>query len=346
MRIGILTGGGDAPGLNAAIRAVARPALAAGDVVLGVRNGWAGMLGDGALFEMGRRDVSGILPVGGTLLGSSRTNPAKVDGGYDQVRAAFERNHLEALVAIGGDDTLGVAAHLADMGLPVVGVPKTMDNDLAVTEYCIGFDTAVSIVTEALDRLHTTAWSHHRVMVVEVMGRDAGWVAVTGGLAGGADFILIPEFEVGVDAVIEHVHSRRAQGSEFSIIVVAEGAHIPELEAGVDGGAAATTDAFGHVQLAKRGVGDRLSALIEARTGLETRATVLGHTQRGGSPTAYDRLWATRVGYRAYALAREGGFGRMPVVRCGGVEVAAIRDVAAGGRTVPRDLYELAQVFY
>jgi 6-phosphofructokinase 1 len=343
MRIGILTGGGDAPGLNAAIRAVARPALAAGDVVLGVRNGWAGMLGDGALFEMGRRDVSGILPVGGTLLGSSRTNPAKVEGGYDQVRRTVERNGLDALVAIGGDDTLGVAAHLAELGVPVVGVPKTMDNDLAVTEYCIGFDTAVSIVTEALDRLHTTAWSHHRVMVVEVMGRDAGWVAVTGGLAGGADFILIPEFEVGVDAVIDHVHTRRAQGSEFSIIVVAEGAHIPELEGGEDG---AATDAFGHVQLAKRGVGDRLSALIESRTGLETRATVLGHTQRGGSPTAYDRVWATRVGFGAYELVRSGDFGRMPVVRCGGIEPAAIRDVAAGGRTVPRELYELTQVFY
>ena len=344
MRIGILTGGGDAPGLNAAIRAVARPAMAEGHVVLGVRNGWAGMLGDGALFEMGRRDVSGILPVGGTLLGSSRTNPAKVDGGYDQVRATFERNKLDALVAIGGDDTLGVAAHLADLGVPVVGVPKTMDNDLAVTEYCIGFDTAVSIVTEALDRLHTTAWSHHRVMVVEVMGRDAGWVAVTGGLAGGADFILIPEFVVGVDAVIEHVHARRAQGSEFSIIVVAEGAHIPELEGEGDGGVA--TDAFGHVQLAKRGVGDRLSALIESRTGLETRATVLGHTQRGGSPTAYDRVWATRVGYGAYVLVQRGEFGMMPVVRCGGIENVPIKDVAAGGRTVPRELYELAQVFY
>jgi phosphofructokinase-like protein len=342
MRIGILTGGGDAPGLNAAIRAVVRPALSAGDTVLGVRNGWAGMLGEGALFEMGRRDVSGILPIGGTILGSSRTNPAKVDGGYDQVRAVMSRNDLEGLVAIGGDDTLGVAARLAEMGEPIVGVPKTMDNDLAITDYCIGFDTAVSIVTEALDRLHTTAWSHHRVMVVEVMGRDAGWVGVMGGLAGGADMIVIPEFEVTVDDVIEHLNNRRASGSDFSIIVVSEGARIPELVA-EDG---SETDAFGHVRLAHRGVGDRLTTLIEQRTGLETRVTVLGHTQRGGSPTAYDRIWATQVGYRAFRLVKDAEFGKMPVVRGGSVDVAAIADVAVGGRTVPRELYELAQVFY
>jgi 6-phosphofructokinase 1 len=344
VRIAVLTGGGDAPGLNAAIRAVARRALAAGDVVLGVPNGWAGMVGDGELSEMGRRSVSGILQLGGTLLGSSRTNPLKIEDGLDKVRATLERSRIDGLVAIGGDDTLGVAAKLAAGGTAVVGVPKTMDNDLAVTEYCIGFDSAVSVVTEALDRLHTTAASHHRVMVVEVMGRDTGWVAVMGGLAGGADMIIIPEFEVSFDEVVEHLHARRAAGSDFSIIVVAEGAEMQGL--GSKDEAQATRDAFGHVILARRGVGERLAALIEERTGLETRATVLGHTQRGGSPTAYDRIWATRVGAAAYGLAQDKAFGMMPVVRCGGVETAPIADVVAEQRRVPLELYQLAQVFY
>ena len=344
MRIGILTGGGDAPGLNAAIRAVARRAFAGGDDVLGVRNGWAGMVGEGDMVPIHRADVSGILQLGGTMLGSSRTNPLKMDGGLDQVRAVMERSGLDALVAIGGDDTLSVAARLAESGAPVVGVPKTMDNDLSVTEYCIGFDTAVGIVTEALDRLHTTASSHHRVMVVEVMGRDTGWVAVMGGLAGGADMIVIPEFEVTLDEVVDHLHERRAQGSDFSIIVVSEGAAMTGLGRRED--AEGRRDAFGHVQLGKRGVGERLAAMLEERTGLETRATVLGHTQRGGTPSAYDRIWATQVGAAAYGLLRDGSFGRMPVVRCGAVDVAAIADVVAEQRRVPRELYELAQVFY
>ena len=343
MRIGILTGGGDAPGLNAAIRAVARPALADGATVLGVRNGWAGMLGEGDLIPLERRHVSGILQIGGTLLGSSRTNPLKTDGGLDQVRAVLDRNRLDSLVAIGGDDTLSVAAGLADIGAPVVGVPKTMDNDLAVTEYCIGFDTAVSIVTEALDRLHTTASSHHRVMVVEVMGRDTGWVAVEGGLAGGADLIVIPEFPVTVDEIVDHLGARQRQGSDFSIIVVAEGAQLEGLDAGEGGG---RVDAFGHAQLSRRGVGERLATVVEERTGHESRVTVLGHTQRGGSPTAYDRIWATHVGHAAWTLVRAGDFGRMPVKRGDGVDIAAIRDVVAEQRRVPRALYDLARVFY
>ena len=344
MRIGILTGGGDAPGLNAAIRAVARPALAAGDDVLGVRNGWAGMLGGGDLFPIGRGQVSGILPIGGTLLGSSRTNPLKLEGGLDQVRGVMERSGLDALVAIGGDDTLSVAARLAETGAPVVGVPKTMDNDLSVTEYCIGFDTAVSIVTEALDRLHTTASSHHRVMVVEVMGRDTGWVAVEGGLAGGADMIVIPEFPVTIDEIVDHLAYRQAHGSDFSIIVVAEGAQLAGLEEPEAAGG--RTDAFGHAQLSRRGVGERLAGVVEDRTGHESRATVLGHTQRGGSPTAYDRIWATHVGHRAYSLIGERAFGSMGVKRGDGVEVARISDVVAEQRTVPRELYDLARVFY
>jgi phosphofructokinase-like protein len=344
MRIGILTGGGDAPGLNAAIRAVGRPALAGGHAVLGIRNGWAGLLGDGDITELTRRDLSGILQVGGTILGSSRTNPTKIEGGLQQVQRTLQRYEVDALIAIGGDDTLSVAAWLADHGGHVVGVPKTMDNDLSITEYCIGFDTAVSIVTEAIDRLHTTASSHHRVMVVEVMGRDTGWVALAGGLAGGADMILIPEFPMSVDDVVAHLYDRRERGSDFSIIAVSEGVDLEGMDS--KDAAAGPRDAFGHVQLSRRGVGERLAALIEERTGFETRATVLGHTQRGGSPTAYDRIWATRVGHAAWTLVQSGDFGRMPVVRCGGVEVAPIRDVVAVQRRVPRELYDLATVFF
>jgi ATP-dependent phosphofructokinase / diphosphate-dependent phosphofructokinase len=343
MQIGILTGGGDAPGLNAAIRAVARRALAAGDTVVGVRNGWAGLTGDGDLVQLRRSDFSGILQLGGTIMGSSRVNPMKRDGGLDECLGNLRKAGLDALVAIGGDDTLGVASWLAEQGAPLIGVPKTMDNDLSVTEYCIGFDSAVSIVTEALDRLHTTAASHHRVMVVEVMGRDTGWVAVMGGLAGGADMILIPEFPIRLDDVVEHLERRGAQGSDFSIIVVAEGVTMDGVTASDDGSA---TDAFGHVQLSKRGVGERLAAMIEARTGHETRTTVLGYTQRGGTPTAYDRIWATRVGAAAYTLAAEGRWGMMPVVRCGGVEVSTIDDVVSEQRRVPAELYELARVFF
>ena len=343
MRIGVLTGGGDAPGLNAAIRAVARRAFAAGDTVVGVRNGWAGLVGGGDHVELTRHDVSGILPLGGTLLGSSRVNPMKREGGLEECLRNLAAASLDALVAIGGDDTLSVAAWLAQQGAPVTGVPKTMDNDLSVTEYCIGFDSAVSIVTEALDRLHTTAASHHRVIVVEVMGRDTGWVGVMGGLAGGADMIIIPEFPVSLDEVVEHLESRRSRGSYFSIIVVAEGVQI----AGVgDPDDAGPVDAFGHAQLSRRGVGEQLAGLIEERTGHETRATVLGHTQRGGSPTAYDRIWATHVGAAAFDIARQQRWGRMPVVRCGVVEEASIGDVVAEQRRVPADLYELARVFY
>lgn len=344
MRIGILTGGGDAPGLNAAIRAVALPAMAAGHTMVAIRNGWAGLVGNGDWAEMGPGDVDGILPIGGTVLGSSRTNPMKMEGGREAVQSNMQRAGLDALVAIGGDDTLSVAAWLAEQGGPVVGVPKTMDNDLSVTEYCIGFDTAVSIVTEAIDRLRTTAMSHHRVMVVEVMGRDTGWVAVMGGLAGGADMIVIPEFPVSMDEVVEHLERRRAGGSTHSIVCVSEGVEMEglgEKEAGEG-----RRDAFGHVQLSRRGVGERLAGLIEERTGLETRATVLGHTQRGGTPSAYDRIWATQVGYAAWELVSRGEFGRMPVVRCGGVEVVDIRDVVAEQRRVPRELYDLARVFF
>jgi ATP-dependent phosphofructokinase / diphosphate-dependent phosphofructokinase len=344
LRIGILTGGGDAPGLNAAIRAVARPAIAGGHTMVGIHDGWAGLIGDGDWDELPGDGLDGILQIGGTVLGSSRTNPIKMEGGLERVQANLQRAKLDALVAIGGDDTLSVAAWLAEHGGSVVGVPKTMDNDLSVTEYCIGFDTAVGIVTEAIDRLHTTAASHHRVMVCEVMGRDTGWVAVGGGMAGGADVIVIPEFPVSLDEVVEHLQKRRANGGKHSIIVIAEGVEMEGLGSKDD--ATGARDAFGHVQLSKRSVGERLASLIEERTGFETRATVLGHTQRGGTPSAFDRIWATRVGYGAWELVSRGDFGRMPVVQCGRVEVAPIRDVVAEQRRVPRELYDLATVYF
>ncbi len=344
LRIGILTGGGDAPGLNAAIRGVGRRALAHGDTVIGVKNGWAGLIGDGDYMELDRRAFSGILQLGGTVLGSSRTNPMKREGGREEVLRNLGRAELDALVAIGGDDTLSVAAWLAEHGGPVVGVPKTMDNDLSVTDYCIGFDTAVSRVAEAVDRLHTTAAAHHRVMVVEVMGRDTGWVALMGGIAGGADLVLIPEIRVSLDEVLERLQRRLRSGSDFSIIVVAEGV---EMEGVTDKEAAGgKRDAFGHVQLSKRGVGETLAELIEERLGHETRTTVLGHTQRGGTPSAYDRIWATRVGVAAFDLVLQKSWGMMPVVRNGTVETAPIADVVAEQRRVPQELYELAKVFY
>ncbi len=342
MRVGILTGGGDAPGLNAAIRAVATMTLAAGGSVVQVRDGWKGLIGEGDLVELGAPAFEGILPLGGTILGSSRTNPMKMDGGVEQCLRNIERAALDALVAIGGDDTLSVARRLADEGAPVVGCPKTMDNDLSVTEYCIGFDTAVSIVAESLDRVRTTANSHHRTVVMEVMGRDTGWVALDGGIAGGADFIIIPEFPPHLDEIVEHVQ-RRMAGPRHSLLIAAEGVEMPELGGREDTGGA--RDAFGHVRLSKRGVGERLAEAIEERTGHETRSVAPSYIQRGGTPSAYDRIWATRCGTVSYALAERGEFGRMPVVRCGRVDVAPIADVVAEQRHIPRELYEMTRKF-
>jgi 6-phosphofructokinase 1 len=343
MRIGVLTGGGDAPGLNAAIRAVARRSFQLGHQVTGIRNGWAGAL-TGDMGNLSTTDVRGILHQGGTILGTSRTNPLKEADGVNRVRSVLVDNGIDALVAIGGDDTLSVADALSAAGYPVVGVPKTIDNDLSVTEFCIGFDTAIGVVMEALDRLHTTASAHHRVMVVEVMGRDTGWVAVVGGLAGGADMIIIPEFPITFDDVIAHLHRRRGEGRDFSIIVIAEGAHVEGLELAAVGLEQAK-DAFGHVQLAKRALGESLSARLEAATGFETRATVLGHLQRGGSPSPIDRIWATRLGVAAADLIAEGKSGVAPIRRNGEVEVAPLAELVREQRRVPRELYELSTVF-
>ena len=340
MRIGVLTGGGDAAGLNAAIRAVGRTALRQGDQVAGILNGWAGLLDDGELIELEESSFIGALREGGTMLGSSRTNPLAMEDGIDTVVRNLGRHQLDALVAIGGDDTLSVAARLAERGLPVVGLPKTVDYDLAVTEYCIGFETAVGIISEALDRLHTTAASHHRTMVCEVMGRDTGWLAVMGGIAGGADLIVIPEFEVEIDELVARLEERRMAGKSASIVVIAEGAWPKGLDPLSDVG---STDAFGHVALARRAVGERLADALSDRMGHDTRATVLGHVQRGGSPVAADRIWPTRLGVRAVDEIHAGRSGICAIVRDGEVDTAPLADLVAEQKRVPRSLYELAR---
>ncbi len=338
MRIGVLTGGGDCPGLNAVIRAVARRSWERGDEVVGVREGWRGMI-DQLFQPLGPGEISGILPRGGTIIGTTRTNPYKVDGGVAAVQAAFE--HLDALVAIGGEDTLGVAARVyAELDAPVVGVPKTIDNDLSGTDYTFGFDTAVHICTEAIDRLHTTAESHNRVMVVEVMGRHTGWIAVMSGIAGGADVILIPEKPVDLDQVCGEIRRRHARGKNFSIVVVSEGCELPGAE---DKG---EVDQFGHKLLAKRGVGERLGEEIESRTGFETRVTVLGHIQRGGSPTARDRVLATRFGLKASDLIAERAFGQMAALRGDDVISVPLAEATAELKTVPDEWYDVARTFF
>ncbi|MCL5075540.1 MAG: 6-phosphofructokinase [Chloroflexi bacterium] len=343
MRIGVLTGGGDCPGLNPAIRAIVRKAISYGYEVIGIRNGWAGLLGEGSVEPLTLYSVSGILPLGGTILGTSRTNPLKKEEDIQTVIGNLKKYGIDALIAIGGDDTLRVAHRLYELGVPVVGVPKTMDNDIAATEYCIGFNSAVTVVADALDKLHTTASAHHRVLVVEVMGRDAGWVAVVGGLAGGADFILIPEVPTDVETVCQHLRHRREIGKDFSIIVVSEGATVLGIETPTDLG---ECDAFGHVRLDKRYIGEILAREIERHTGFETRVTVLGHLQRGGSPTVTDRIQATRLGVAAVDLIKEDKFGYMPAVICNGIAPVKLADAVAENKIVDLQLYELSKLFY
>jgi phosphofructokinase-like protein len=346
MRVGILTGGGDCPGLNAVIRAVARRSQVRGDEVLGVRAGWRGLV-DGVVEPLGPREISGLLPRGGTILGTSRTNPYKVDGGVDRVLENFRGQGLDALVAIGGEDTLGVAARLyEEHELPVVGVPKTIDNDLSATDYTFGFDTAVWVCTEAIDRLHTTAESHNRVMVLEVMGRHTGWIAVMSGIAGGADVILIPEQPITVEAACAEIQHRHQRGKDFSIVVVSEGYELT-YETGEQrqvAQQAAASDQFGHVRLG--GVGHELGAEIEERTGYETRVTVLGHVQRGGSPTPRDRVLATRYGLKAADLVGEGRFGRMAALHGDDIVDVSLAEATAELKTVPEDWYAVAKAFF
>ncbi|MDT7571570.1 MAG: ATP-dependent phosphofructokinase / diphosphate-dependent phosphofructokinase [Actinomycetota bacterium] len=340
MRIGVLTGGGDCPGLNAVIRAVVRKGVDVyGHEFVGFRDGWKGPL-EGDTMELGVPQVRGILPRGGTILGSSRTNPIKVEGGVDRIRDNLKRTGVDALIAIGGEDTLGVATELAAAGLTVVGVPKTIDNDLGATDYTFGFDTAVQIAVDAIDRLHTTAESHHRVLIVEVMGRHAGWIALHSGLAGGANVILIPERPFDIDKVCDHIKHRFA--SHYSpIVVVAEGATPAEGTMALQKG---ELDAFGHVRLG--GIGQVLEREIEERTGFESRQTVLGHVQRGGTPTAYDRVLATRFGLHAIDAVHEGDSGVMVALQ--GTDIVRVPLSAATKelKTVPIDRYAEAEVFF
>src|SRR5436305_10526675 len=345
MRAGILTGGGDCPGLNAVIRAVTRRLHTNGWNVSGVRAGWRGLVDD-RLEELGPREISGILPRGGTVIGTSRTNPFKLDGGVDAVLRNFADNSLDALVAIGGEDTLGVAARLhAEHGFPVVGVPKTIDNDLSGTDYTFGFDTAVWVCTEAIDRLHTTAESHNRVMVVEVMGRHTGWIAVMSGIAVGACVIMIPEQPIAVEAACDGLRKRHERGKDFSIVVVSEGYKLM-FDSGEEREVtqAEELDAFGHVRLG--GVGEQLAREIEERTGFETRVTVLGHVQRGGSPTARDRVLATRYGLKAADLVHEGKFGRMAALRGDEIVDVALEEATTELKTVPPQWYDVAKAFF
>jgi 6-phosphofructokinase 1 len=341
----MLTGGGDCPGLNAVIRAVARRSFDRGYEVIGVRDGWRGLV-EGNTTALTAIEISGLLPRGGTILGTSRTNPYKVNGGVDAVVRHFAEAGLDAIVAIGGEDTLGVAARLfEDHEFPVVGVPKTIDNDLSGTDYTFGFDTAVSICTEAIDRLHTTAESHNRVMVVEVMGRHTGWIAVMSGIAGGADVILIPEQPITVEDACAELQKRHTRGKSFSIVVVSEGYKLT-YESGEQREVAqeASLDAFGHVRLG--GVGEQLAREIAERTGFETRVTVLGHVQRGGSPTARDRILATRYGLKAADLAHEGKIGRMAALHGDAIVDVSLAEATGELKTVPTDWYEVARAFF
>jgi 6-phosphofructokinase 1 len=341
MRVGVLTGGGDCPGLNAVIRAVVRKGVRDhGFDFVGYRDGWKGPL-EGLTMELGIEQCRGILPRGGTILGSSRTNPFKIDGGVERIKDNLAAHGVDALVAIGGEDTLGVATKLADLGVSVVGVPKTIDNDLSGTDFTFGFDTAVNIATDAIDRLHTTAESHHRVLVVEVMGRHAGWIALHAGIAGGASAVLIPEQPFDIEAICAHVETR-FQTQYAPIIVVSEGA-VP-LEGGDMTLQSGEVDAFGHVRLG--GIGDRLASEIEHRTGKEARAVVLGHVQRGGTPTAFDRWLATRFGLQAIDAVADGDFGTMMALR--GTRIVRLPLIEGTGelKLVSPEEYAEAQVFF
>jgi 6-phosphofructokinase 1 len=338
-RIGILTGGGDCPGLNAVIRAVVRGGAKKEWEVIGFKYGWKGMV-DNETIPLNDRVVSGILHRGGTILGTSRTNPYKNPEDLNQVKQAFKINNLFALIAVGGEDTLGVASKLAAEGFPVVGVPKTIDNDLACTDFTFGFDTAVNVVMECIDRLHTTAESHNRVMVVEIMGRHAGWIATYAGLAGGADVILIPEVPIDIEQVCEVLRRRHARGKLFSIVAVAEGAKF----AGQDVVQEEKLDQFGHVRLG--GIGQILAEMIEKKTGYETRVTVLGHIQRGGSPTAFDRVLATRFGIGVLKLIEQKKFGYMISLQGGEITSVSLKEATGSLKLVSKELQDLSKIFF
>jgi phosphofructokinase-like protein len=340
MRIGVLTGGGDCPGLNAVIRAVVRKGVNEyGHELVGFRHGWRGVI-EGETDPLTVERTRGILPRGGTILGTSRTNPFATDDGVARVLATLERDRVDALIAIGGDDTLGVAGRLGEHGVRAVGVPKTIDNDLSATDFTFGFHTAVQIATDAIDRLHTTAESHDRVMVVEVMGRHAGWIAVYSGIAGGADIVLVPEQPFDIEAVCAQIEHRHQGGTNFSIVVVAEGATPKDGTVARQSG---DVDAFGHERLG--GISNLVADEIGRRTGFETRVTILGHVLRGGTPTAYDRVLATRFGIAAIDAVEDGDFGVMVALRGPDIARVPIEDAAGRSKTVDPALLEVASVF-
>jgi 6-phosphofructokinase 1 len=340
MKVGVLSGGGDAPGINAVIRAVVRKGIRNYSYeMVGIKDGWRGLI-DGAFMPLNLQTISGILPRGGSILGTSRTNPFKREGGTHKVLDNVKKKGIDAVVVIGGDDTLGVAHKMGEFGLKCVGVPKTIDNDLGLTDYTFGFNTAVHIACEAIDRLHTTAEAHHRVMILEVMGRYTGWNALEAGIAGGADIILIPEKPFDIKEVCKHIKQRLEYGKSFSLVVVAEGAKPKGAENIVYGEG---SDEFGNPRLG--GVGYYVGKEIEKRTGIETRVVVLGHLQRGGSPTAFDRVLATRYGIAAIDLVHKGLFGLMVALKGNQVVSVQLKDVIGKRKTVDLGLYEIAKVF-
>lgn len=341
MRVGVLTGGGDAPGLNAVIRAIVRKGIDVyGDALIGFRDGWRGPM-ESDTVDLTIDSTRGILHTGGTILGTSRTNPFKSDAGARRVLDNLRAHKIDALIPIGGEDTLGVASKLAAEGVNIVGVPKTIDNDLSGTDYTFGFDTAVQIATEAIDRLHTTAESHHRVMVVELMGRHAGWIATYAGIAGGADVILVPERPFDIGEVAQHIQMRTARGRTFSIVVVAEGAVPVEGTLVTKPGG---VDEFGHVQLG--GIANAIAEELERRTSYETRVTILGHVQRGGTPTAFDRVLATRYGVAAIDAVHRHEFGVMVSLKGQRITTVPIEEATSELKTLDPEIYAVAEVFF
>ncbi|MFC1666655.1 6-phosphofructokinase [Candidatus Omnitrophota bacterium] len=339
-KVGVLTGGGDCPGLNSVIRAIVRYAIREGYRITGIKNGWKGLIEKNSM-PLDLDSVSGILRRGGTILGTSRTNPYKKKGDVGKVKENFKKLGLEALIAIGGEDTLGVAAKLYKEGLNVVGAPKTIDNDLSCTDVTFGFDTAINIATDAIDRLHTTAESHNRIMVVEVMGRHAGWIAIEAGIAGGADVILIPELPIDVNEVCKLLEKRHSRGKSFSIIVVAEGA---KFKKGTLVKQEEKLDSFGHVRLG--GIGHNLGEIIEKKTGFETRVTVLGHIQRGGTPTAFDRVLGARFGVKTMELVLKKDYGKMAALNGNKIEAVSLKKAVSKLKTVDMELYDIAKLFF
>ncbi|GAG62462.1 unnamed protein product [marine sediment metagenome] len=340
-KIGVLCGGGDSPAINAAIRAIYLKASEYGYKVIGIKNGWEGLV-KGNIVELDRESVSGILGEGGTIIGTSRTNPFKIENGVEKVKENIKKFELDAIITIGGDDTNGVITRLTQYGIKGVGVPQTIDNDIAHSDYAIGSDSALEVVTDCIDKLHTTASSHSRIMIVEIMGRDAGWLALSGGIAGGADVILIPEVAFDYDEIVNVIEKRRERGKDFTIIAVAEGAKPAEVKEQVT--ASGAIDSFGHVQLG--GVGNVIAREIEKRTGYGTRVVILGHLQRGGRPSAFDRIVATRMGAKAVELVHEGQFGQMAVMENGAITSVPLEKAIKEEKPMDQELYKLSKLLH